>query len=381
MTVHGHNRPSGAQAAAVAIIVAVVVGPMAGLAGVVLTGSARQEGAISVGAGVIQAGKASVKWPDVRVAVNDSADRAAAEPDALHLANGEVWTGKIAKAGGGRVTLVSALLGSRVVKTAELRAIDFVPGLPAPTAAKTGRLYRVKGRPVDGELVWIEADRVAVDTALGAVAMDRKILKRYVFASKPQQPAPPTGDEMTLTDGSILFGQVEPTAKGLLLTHAVLGRKLIGPKMWRSVRRHSAAVTYLADVKPHSVKTFPLIRRPADPPHVERDRDGAVGAFVRRMHVHPKTVVVWRLDAEAGTKRVFRATVGLSADSRGAVRVRFLLGGKGVFDQVLTPKARGPVDVTFSVGAATDLTLDVDFDKSVQFPCRAVIDDPYVLKT
>ncbi len=193
MTPHGHNRPSRAQAAAVVIIVAVVVGPMAGLAGVVLTGSARQEGAIAVAGGVIQVGKASVKWPDVRVAVNDSADRAAAEPDALHLANGEVWTGKIAKAGGGQVTLVSALLGSRVVKTAELQAIDFVPGLPAPTAAKTGRLYRVKGRPVDGDLVWIEADRAAVDTALGAVAMDRKLLQRYVFASKPQQPAP-SGD-------------------------------------------------------------------------------------------------------------------------------------------------------------------------------------------
>jgi len=376
------GRLSSAWRALPAAAALTVLMPAAAFGGLVLTANGRQEGAVAVGPGVIRVASASVNWADAILVVNDLQAELAPAPEALHLKNGEVWAGKVVKLAEGRVTLES-FFGRREVPVADVCAIDFMPGLPLIEDDTGGLLHRVKGRPVTGSLISIDADRAVIDTALGAVTLDKKDLKRYVLSGAKKKPEAPSDDEITLGDGSILWGKSEPTKDGLRIKHAVLGEQVIGGGAWRSVRRHSASVTYLAEAAPSSVKTFPVIRRPADPPRVERARcghpTGISPGFVSRVYFWPKTIADYKLPGQAGEKVLFRAAVALADGSRGAARVLFRLGDRIVFDQVLTPENSKPVLVSFEAEAAGELKLEVDFGKGVRFPCSVTMEDPYVI--
>ncbi|MCE5326870.1 MAG: hypothetical protein LLG01_10685 [Planctomycetaceae bacterium] len=351
-------------------------------AGTVLTAAGWQEGDLALQNAAVQVGSASVKWDAVLLMVNSKVPPAAAG-EAVHLNNGETWAGKITDAEGGKLTLESPLLGKRTLDIVTLKAVDFVAGLPLPKHAKEGTLYRVRGAPVPGTLINIKADKATVDTALGAVPMDKKDLSRYVLAEPKEPVAPAAGDELTLADGSILYGQVQATAAGLTLVHPVLGNLTIAPQAWLGFRKRAANVTWLADVEPSSLQTYPLIRRPADPPKTEHLRAGddatLGGRSVARLHIWPRTVVAWKLPGAAGGKLQFRAAVAMTEGSRGPARMRLSQGDKMLFDQAIAPGAASPVVVAFEAQAGAELKLEVDFDVAVRLPCEVTVDDPHVV--
>ena len=359
---------------------ALLVFPAAALAGLVLAAQGRHEGSLSIQPGAIQAGNTSIKWADVLLALNENHGAAPASPNAVHLKNGEVWAGTIAKLQAGRITLQSPSLGLREIDVTQVCAIDFAPAPALTGKERAGMLYRIKASPVLGKLLWVQAERVAIDSALGAIALERKDLQRYVFEAAPGAAAASTDDEITLADGSVLRGRVEPTQAGLALKHPVLGDLVIRPDAWQSIRRHSAAAVCLADLPPASVETFPLIRRPADPPRVEHPQPGGPAGFVARINIWPRSVITYRLPGEPGAKVLVTAGVGLTDGSRGSARVSFRLGEKVVFDQVLAPGAEKPVPVSFEAPAASDLKLEVDFDKNVRFPCTVALDDALLVR-
>jgi hypothetical protein len=379
-TVGGLSEAGQAVLAAAALAILM---PAAAFAGLALTLNGRQEGAVAVGPGVIRVGGASVNWADVILVVNDLQAELPVAPEALHLKSGEIWAGKVVKLAEGRITLESSF-GQRQIAAADVCAIDFMPGLPLIQEDDNGGLlHRLKGRPIPGNLISIDADLATIDTALGAVTLDKKDLKRYVLSGAKKKPEARSDDELTLADGSILCGQCEPTKDGLRIKHAVLGEQVIQGGRWQSVRRHSTSVTYLAEAAPSFVKAFPVIRRPADPPGVERARcrrpTGASPGFVSRVHFWPKTIADYKLPGQPGGKVVFRAAVALAEGSRGAARVLFRLGDRVVFDQVLTPENSKAVPVSFEAEAGSDLKLEVDFGKAVRFPCSVTMEDPYVV--
>jgi hypothetical protein len=317
------------------------------------------------------------------VIVNDVPAEAKPAGEALQLENGEIWAGQVTSLGAGRVTVESPLLGQREVDLASVRSIDFMPGLPAPGPEKDGVLHRLKGSPVRGEPVSLDAQRLTVQTALGAVPLERKAVKQYVFGGAKRKAAG-AGDEVTLVDGGVLLGQVWPAKEGLTLKHATLGELAIPANQWRSARRRPAHVTYLVEKTPTKLETFPLIRKPANPPQVDRPRGANPGdsaaTYVCRMHVWPRTIVGYPLEGQGGQKVLFRAAVGLLAGSRGAASVRFRAGEKTVFETVLTPKDPKATEVTFQAEAGDLLNLEVDFDKTIRFPCSVTVDDPLVLR-
>lgn len=356
--------------------------PLPARAGSVTTPAGRLDGPVGLAGGALTAAAKPVPWDDVLVAVAEASDARPAG-EAIHLETGEVWGGQVTKLAAGRITLASALLGTKEVDLAAVRSIDFVPDLPAPEAQTDGVLHRLKGNPVRGALVGLEGPKISVETALGPVPLDRGTVKRYVFAGAPRKAAP-TADEVTLTDGSVLMGKLAPTGAGLALKHPVLGDVNIAPNQWRSLRRRTGKVTYLTEQTPDKVETFPLIRLPANPPAIERARAQAPGTpapgYVCRMRLWPHTIVSYALPGEGAQKVSFRAQVGLPEGSRGALAVRAKVGEKVAFETVLDPKDPKPATVAFEADAGGVLTLEVDFDKTIRFPCSVTVDDPLVLR-
>lgn len=362
------------------VLVAALALPAMARAGVVVTTTGRLDGPVALAGGNLTAGGKAVVWADVLVAVAEASDARNAN-EALYLDSGEVWGGQVVKMAAGRITIASPLLGTREVDQAVVRSIDFVADLAAPEAQDSGVLFRLKGSPVRGALIALEPQKISVETALGAVPLDRSTVKRYIFAGSLRKTVP-TDDEVTLTDGSILIGKLSPTAAGLTLKHPLLGDLAIAANQWRSLRRRTEKVTYLTEQPPAKTETFPLIRRPANPPVVERARSQAAGSpppsYACRMQVWPRTIISYALPGEGGGKISFR--VGLLEGSRGSLTLRAKVGEKVAFETVLDPKDTKPVAVAFEAGAGDTLSLEVDFDKSIRFPCNVTVDDPLVLR-
>ncbi|MCY2925175.1 MAG: hypothetical protein NT031_06995 [Planctomycetota bacterium] len=359
---------------------AIPLSPM--VAGVVVTVAGRQEGAVALAGGNLTVGGKGLVWADVLVAIADAPDARTAG-EALYLDSGEIWGGQVSKLAAGRISLVSPLIGTREVDQAVVRSIDFSPDLPAPEAQASGVLFRRKGSPVRGAMVALEPQKITVETALGPVPLDRGTVKRYVFAGSPRKGAP-TDDEVTLLDGSVLMGKLSLAAAGLTLKHSLLGDLAIAPNQWRSLRRRTEKAAYLTEQSPAKVETFPLIRRPANSPAIERSRSQWPGSpipgYVGRIQVWPRTIVSYALPGEAAQKVSFRTQVGLAEGSRGALAVRVKVGEKVAFETVLDPKDAKPAAVAFEADGGAMLSLEVDFDKSIRFPCSVMMDDPLVLR-
>jgi len=239
----------------------------------------------------------------------------------------------------------------------------------------------VKGKPVPGSLLWIDGDKVALETPLGVLALTRKEMKRAVYEDKDStNAAAGREDEIALVDGSVLIGQITPGKDGFIVKHALMGEQIIKPDSWRWVRRHPAQVEYLADEQPASVLGTPLIRQAPPAPRVEVSRGLEEGCvFVRRMYVWPKTVVEYKLPGKQGEKARVSAVLNLAAGSKGNAKVRFRTGERTLFERLMTIESPVPVVVSFDAEAGSVMALDVDFDKMIRFPCSVTIDDAFMI--
>ena len=366
-------------------LAALLVHPSA--AGTVVTKAGRPTGNITPGANALRVGDQTVPWADVLLAFNDSASdyvavsnpalgRAVGRDEALHLRNGETWVGEVVNLRGDHFVMQTTSLGLHTGDVEWVRAVDFKPGLSAVDENADGVLYRVKGRPTPGELLWIEGTRAALDTPVGVVAVDRKILTRYVFAQGARSENI-KGDEIALNDGSVLRAQIVPENGGFRVRHALLGEKRVGPDAWLWIRRHAAAVTYLLDLEPEIIETFPLIRQPAPDPRVVGHATGS--DFVRRMHVSPKTVITYAVPGAAGSQASFCAVLGLMPGAQGNAHVHVRSAGQVAFERTLEAGNAEPVRISFDVQGGIPLEFDVDFGDAVRLPCGITVDDAYVM--
>lgn len=375
------SRSPGRSGLAIAAVAALALCPCL-RAGTVMTAVARQGGIIALQPGAVQVGASRVPWADVLGVFNDGRAADALPPEVVHLRNGEAWAGEILKLGEGKVRIGTVFFGQRDLPAAAIRAIDFKPHLPPVPAGEGPSLWRAKGRPVPGSLLWIDGDRVALDTPLGVLALTRQEMRRAVYAEAGPTNAVAAGaDEIALSDGTVLAGQVTPVRDGFLVKHATLGEQTVKADQWRWVRRHPAAVDYLGDQRPETVTTTPLIRQPPPAPAIETSRGLDEGAlFIRRLHVWPGTTVAYRLPGAPGGKALVSALLGLAPGSRGEARVRFQVGDRVAFERVLKPEPEAPAPVLFEVEAGSVLAMAVDFEKTVRFPCSVTVDDAAVVR-
>ncbi|MBM4041263.1 MAG: hypothetical protein FJ290_22400 [Planctomycetes bacterium] len=363
-------------------------------ADVVQAPGGRIEGKVAFAADGLQVGGKPVAWGDVLFVIRDPETRSIRAPEALRMASGEVWYAHVASLAAGKLKARLPLLGARELDAAAVRAVDFLPDLPPPEPGdRPGTLYREKGEPVPGVLMWIDEQRLAIDSPLGVLTLAREGLARYLFkrdvAQAPSPVKAPPGaaephDEVSLLDGSTLRGPAKPTKDGVELDHAVLGKVAVPGRMVRSVLRRPPTVAWLGEMKPAAVNAVPLIARAVPPEALEYPTLGGSRVWpgelvaIRGVRIEPKCTVTYRLPALPGQRVAFAAAVGAVEGMRGSVKLRLLAAGKTLAERdIAAGSKREPV--TVEVPPNADLAIEVDFGPDQRFPCGIILGDPVVV--
>lgn len=355
-------------------------------ADVVQTVQGRLEGEVAFADGAVQVAGKPAAWADVLFVICASDTRSIRPPQALRMASGEVWLVHVSSLTAGKLKTRSSLFGARELDVTLVRALDLLPDLAPPEPGdRLGALYREKGEAIPGGLLWVDEQRLAVDSPLGVMTLPREGLARYLFKAAAK-PAPATGaaDEVSLIDGSVFRGQVKPAKDALELEHALLGKLTVPRRLVRSVLRRPPSVVYLAETPPAAVKAVPLVANAVPPETLAYPTQGDVpgwpGALVaiRGLRVLPKCSVTWRVPRLGGAKAVLAATLAPVEGMRGDVKLRIVAAGKAVLERDLGPAAKREA-VRLDVAPEAELTVEVDFGPTLRFPCGVVIGDPVVI--
>lgn len=361
-----------------------MAGSLPGMADVVQTSTARIEGKLALADGTLQAAGKPIAWSDVLFVIRESDARSIRPPEALWTPSGEVWLCHVASLTAGKLRARLPLLGERELDASALRALDFLPTLPPPEPAdKPGTLYRVKGEPVPGRLMWVEEQRLAIDSPLGVLTLSREGLARYLFTSGPK-PSPGTEDEVSLVDGSVLRGRAMPGKGALELEHAILGRLSVPERLLRSILRRPASAVYVAEQAPARVDAVPLVAKGKPPEALAYLTHGDSRAWpgvlmaIRAVRIEPKCSASWRLPRIQGQRPRLLATVAPIEGMRGDVKLRLLAAGKTLLERELGPASKREA-VAVELPLDAELAVEVDFGPALRFPCGVVLGDPVVV--
>ena len=350
-------------------------------ADVVQTLRGRLEGTVAFQEGRVAVGGKSVRWEDVLTVIKAGTSRVLSAPEAIRLRNGEVWPVDLLGMSAGQLDVRSPLFGARKIEVGRVAELGFEPCLGPERGFKPCTLYREKGEPVPGDVLWIDSARIAIDSPLGVLKLRRDNARRYVLAAPARRgAAPPTGDELRLVDGAVLHGKLRCRAGRLTLDHPLVGSLDVPGGIVAAVVRRSPAVLYLADAPFASVEAVPLITACVAPRRVERpwSQGAANGGFLAGVRIEPKATVRYRVPRRAGVSALLRAAVGPAGDSRGDLRVRIVAGGRRLFEKELSAGS-GWEQVSLELPAAGDLAIEVDFGTRLRFPCALVLGDPHVV--
>jgi len=333
------------------------------VAGVVETRSNRFHGPVDLVDGLLRAGGHDVLFGALVSVVCERRAEAPANTCSLRLVGGETWYGQITSFEEGKIRLRSQLFGERELPPDGVSVVDFLPGETRPSENAPGTLYRTNGGPIPGELVWVRDKDIAIDCALGVLPIPRNLVKRYVFPVQKPTVDVNTIDEIALADGSLLRGKVAFEGQKVQLAHASLGNLSFEWKTVRHLRRALPGVTWLDAISPEVAESVgPFAKPPA--PRVE----AADSEALRVLRMMPRTVT--KFHVPEGSDRVFRARLASVAGSNADVRVRVRAAETVVFDELVSPTEEAiAVEARIPESGATDLSIEVDFDGRLAFPC------------
>ncbi len=363
------------------LLVVAATAACAARADVVQTLGGRLEGKVAFAADGLQVAGNAVAWGEVLFVIRDSATRSIRPPEALRLASGEVWLGHVSGLAAGKVKARFGLLGDRELDVAALRAVDFLPTLAPPEPGdKPATLYREKGEPVPGQLLWIDETRLAMDSPLGVLTLSREGLARYLFKGDAR-PGATGDDEVSLVDGSTLRGLAKPGKGGLEVQHALLGAVTVPERMLRSVLRRPANAAYVAELKPASVNAVPLVAKGVPPEALEYPTRGDSRAWpgelvaIRAIRIQPQCSATYRLPKLGGQKVSLFATLAAVDGARGVAKLRLVAAGKTLLEREVGPASKREA-VSVALPPDAELGIEVAFGPPVLFPCGVVVGDP-----
>ncbi len=343
-------------------------------AGVVWTAGGRRVGDVAIRDGKLNVGGKDVAADEALVVVLEPPGHTLPQPNAVRLTGGELWRCEILSLTAGKLTLRSDIFGTREIDSSAVAALEFRADLPEAEGLDTRCLYRGESQPLPGELLWISRERIAVDSPLGALAVDRDGAARFLLRPAPR-PAAPGADEVALVDGSVLHGKAGFAKDAVLLTHEMIGELRLPVAAVRAVTRRADGVTHLAALK-LSPSAEPLLGSGPAGKAIEavppgRQPPGA--ACARSLTIRPTAEVALRL-ASAAT---FRATASPVAGARAPAVLEIAGGGKTLVSKPIAPGDE-PAEVSADAPAGR-LVIRVRFADAEAFPCGVTLGDPHVL--
>jgi hypothetical protein len=356
--------------------------PLSAHAGIVQTLDGRLEGNVTFADGRLDVGGKAAPWEALVYAMPHGRAGGAGSSGAVRLASGEVWQAEIVSVTAKRLAVRLALFGKKELDLAQVTALDFVPGLGRADGLQAGSLYREKGEPVPGALLWVDETRLALDSPLGVLTVPRDSVLRYVLAA-PSAKAPEAGDdEIGLVDGSILRGHAKLTPGGLKLEHPVLGNVSIDGAMVWFVARRGKRIVDIAGLRPESV-TAPGLLAAASPMATvgfcrTDDQGRNCGHCLTAITIQPKTVLRYKLDAVAPKGGQLVAMLAPMEGAKSPVHVKVVAGGKAILERDVAPGAEA-LAVKVDVPAGGTLDFDVDYGPQPLFPCGVRFEDPVLI--
>ena len=335
-------------------------------------------GDVKVSEAGVRVGETNVAWGDVLYVTTGQPPRVAVGAQAVRFKSGDVWYVEVPAISEGQVTLGEGLLGKRKVNLDGVAGVDFGAGVAGTAAVKDNTLYRDKGEPLPGKLLWADAKRVAIDSPLGVLTPARGGPMRYVVSA--ERAGAPKEDQVVLTDGSVLRGRVVPGRDGNFeIEHPVLGKYALAAGNVASVARHQAWATFLTETA-MSVRTTPLLTRalPAETVEAANIEGPTGGRCLAAVVIPAGSRIEYPLGARAAGGSVFRATLESAESSKGTMSLRVSVGGKEVLREEFAPG--GPARaIAVEMPDGDALAIEVDYGSVLAFPCGMVVADPVIV--
>ena len=339
------------------------------VSGRLLTLSGDQSGALSIANDRIRVSNRTVEIKDLLQAVCTNESKQPKTSSAVRLVDGQVWFCNVLELKDGKLGIQNPVFGTRSIPMKAIASIEFQPG--KTRGGNPGTLYRKKGEPIPGKLVWIRKKDVAIDCALGVVPVPRGSITRLVLASvAPRVGA--SGDAVRLVDGNLLHGRLSAADNRLVLKQATLGELKLTWEQIRSIRR-DAGVIWLDRLPGTIVERVGPVLPPPVPELISAER----GLFLAAIRMMPRTTTRFTLPAGKGN-RVLRATLAPLPGARAAVRVRVKTGTQLLWEKQLEPGS-DPIAVNVDLRSAPTATIEVDFGKRIAFPCGVDWRDAHVI--
>lgn len=344
--------------------------------GLVISSDGRTQGILKLENGQLYCeGKAL--GGNVFLAVNPLPENATKLPGAVHLLDGEIWNAEVRTVeGAGKkkvLNIRSQSFGEQKIPLSALASMEFVAGAP-DDSREPGTFYRKDGDPLPGSLIWVRAKDIAIRSPLGVIPVPRASALRFVLA-KPQPRAQRAGDEIGLTDGSVLFGTTRFDGNQLLIQHETLGELKIAWNAVHYLRRNIPGLIWLDTVPQTVMESI----GPALPPPAPRITTTVTESHTRSLRIMPHTVLRLSLPAPHGPA-VFRGQLHLVPGNRANLEVSILDGSSPVWTRKIAADSP-PIPLSLALSRGEDLTLKIAFDGPLAFPCGIDLRDAHVIQT
>ena len=342
---------------------------------VVQTLAERVQGDVTFLDGAVSVAGKTLSLADVLL-VSRAATRATlSAPQALRLADGQVWPVQLRRVQGKKAQVVSPIAGARDIDIDTLRAIDFAANLEDRGDQAGGTLYREGGEPIPGNIIWIDAQRMALDSPLGLLTLGRDTAARYVFKHVPKPVSDPTDDELRLVDGSVLRGKVAIGNNRVELRHAIWGTISVPGAAVTAITRFPADVTHVRDLPAGAATAKAIVGTGTSTGGAEVTSGGAgVRVITIQLGASVRVPV-----AGGGT---LAATLMPVAGARGAAKVKMSIAGKAVLEESVAPGANArPVSADLGATGGELVIEVVSAGEPATYPGGAVLADVLVIAT
>ncbi len=331
----------------------------------VVTAKERFEGSLILKDGQLLVAENPVAWKDVSYLIRDNAPQTISSSRMIRLKNGEVWATEISGFIGKKLSIDSPLFGSQRIDSAILASIDFSQNLEL-NSSRPSTLYRDGAQPIPGDILWIDREKIGMNTALGSLTLARENALRFVF-SIDNKDAGMALDEIRLRDGSVFKGKAELNGSNIELTHAILGKLAFPLNAVWSAQRYSSAAAKVAGFAPENVQFVPLIATKMVPETAAENETGIWG-----VKLWPGTIAKLPIP-ERAEKTIFRTSLKNVADARSGASVKISAGGKVLFEKALSG-SRGEW-LSLELPKTKELEIEVNFAGALRFPAGVVLSE------
>jgi hypothetical protein len=327
--------------------------------------------------GDVRIGSRTIPWASVMLLAREPVAPVARATQFAQLKNGERVMGALVSLDGGVLKLESPLFGACAFPTGDVARIGFRGPESTPEALETHCAYRETERPVPGALLSMSAEKLALDTPLGALELARKGLLVYAFADGVPTPLKPGEAELVLRDGSVVRGPAAVSGNAATIAHAILGSRKVPAAAVVAMKQAVDGAVFLADLPPESARS-----RSALSDEESREACFSVarglpfrGGAVQEVRLEPRTTVTYRLQAAPDKPLALRAVLRPVQEARGKAVLRIRRNDETVGEWTVAPGV-GPGTIRAVLPGGGRLTLDVDFASDRLFPCGVILEDP-----